>query len=231
MRRLRSHLWLKIGTLLSGEASPLSLHFSRSMPCVSHMSTFSLFILRLHPPIWSFTPIKPRDTVLSFAPQSRHENTSHGQRSYLCLCPSYRSHFLVAPSSVALINLAVTKDSDKSPSSVSVVVAVRPPHLVSRRRPRRRRGPRQLDGEEASSCAAASDPAEPSAPLDHLAQPLHALLEAVARDGARRLQVPLPPVPQVAQAQLRLQLVGLQRRGQVLCGGGSVRLPTTGGAS
>ena len=67
--------------------------------------------------------------------------------------------------------------------------------------------------------------------VDHLLELLHALVEAVARDGARRLQVPLPPVPQVAQAQLRLQLVGLQRRGQVLCGGGSVRLPTTGGAS
>ena len=67
--------------------------------------------------------------------------------------------------------------------------------------------------------------------VDHLLELLHALVEAVARDGARRLQVPLPPVPQVAQAQLRLQLVGLQRRGQVLCGGGSVRLPTTGGMS
>ena len=89
---------------------------------------------------------------------------------------------------------------------------MRPPHLVSRRRPRSR-GPRQLDGEEAASCAASADPAQPAAPLDHLSQPLHALLEAVARDGARRLQVPLPPVPQVAQAQLRLQLVGLQRRG------------------
>ena len=95
---------------------------------------------------------------------------------------------------------------------MSVVVAVRPPHLVPRRRPRRR-GSRQLDGEEAASCAASADPAQPAAPLDHLAQPLHALLEAVARHGARRLQVPLPPVPQVAQAQLRLQLVGLQRRG------------------
>ena len=111
-----------------------------------------------------------------------------------------------------------TSPSLKIPTShrlqrLSVVVAVRPPHLVSRRRPRRRRrqGPRQLDGEEAASSPA--DPAQPSAPLDHLAQPLHALLEAVARDGARRLQVPLPPVPQVAQAQLRLQLVGLQRRG------------------
>ena len=197
--------------------------------CLSHGD----FFLRLHPPIWSFTPIKPRDTVLSFAPRSRHENTSHGQIVSLCLCPSsYRSHFLVSPSSVALINLGVTKDSDKSPSSVSVVVAVRPPHLVSRRRPRRRRrGPRQLDVEEAASPAASADPAQPAAPLDHLAQPLHALLEAVARDGARRLQVPLPPVPQVAQAQLRLQLVGLQRRGQVLCGGDSMRLPTTSGVS
>ena len=173
--------------------------------------------------MWSFTPIKPRDTVLSFL-RDRGTKTHLTDRDRI----SYRSHFLVSPSSVALINLAVTKDSDKSPSSVSVVVAVRPPHLVSRRRPRSR-GSRQLDGEEAASHAA--DPAQPAAPLDHLAQPLHALLETVARDGARRLQVPLPPVPQVAQAQLRLQLVGLQRRGQVLCGGGSVRLPTTGGAS
>ena len=113
--RLRSHLWLKIGTLLSGEASALSPHFPPSMPCVSHMSTFSLFILRLHPPIWSFTPIKPRDTVLSFL-RDRGTKTHLTDRDRI----SYRSHFLVSPSSVALINLAVTKDSDKSPSSVSL---------------------------------------------------------------------------------------------------------------
>ena len=44
-------------------------------------------------------------------------------------------------------------------------------------------------------------------------------MESVARDGARGLQVPLPHVAQVAQAQLLLQLVGLERRRQVLVGG------------
>ena len=107
-----------------------------------------------------------------------------------------------------------------------MVIAVRPPHLVSRRRPGPRRRPRsqrqrQLDVQEPAAAAAADSAILPPAPQDHLAQPLHALVEAVARDGARGLQVPLSRVAQVPQAQLRLQLVGLERSRKVLvCGGG-----------
>ena len=89
MRRpLRSHLWLKIGTLLSGEASPpLSLLFSLHAMCLSHVDFFPL-----HPP--------PPSAHMEF-----HSHKTPRHRSFLRPSIAARKH--VSRTEIVSLSLSV----------------------------------------------------------------------------------------------------------------------------